>query len=176
MPEEQPGSELPGGYGAGGYVPFSYDSFARRPTQPLQPPVVLPPPKRRRRGRWVLAAIVVVLLLASIAAFFIARYVIRSTPAKTLDAFCSALQQGDYRSAYTQFSPRLQHTIAESAFAAIFSQDKVSVCTHGAGEDAGTSVTSTIHLVHVSRGVNNDVVTLTKDSSDTWRIDDIYRH
>jgi hypothetical protein len=169
MPEEQPGSELPAGYGAAGYVPFRYDSFAP------QFPAVPSPPKRRRRGRWVIAAIVLLLLLASIATFFIARYITRSTPDKTMDAFCSALQQGDYQSAYAQFSPKLQHIITESAFAAIFSQDKVNLCTHGTAGEAGTSVTSTIRLLHVSQGVNNDVVTLTKDSSDTWKIDDIYR-
>ncbi|HEU0000067.1 MAG TPA: hypothetical protein VFQ36_04165 [Ktedonobacteraceae bacterium] len=131
-------------------------------------------PARKRRGRWIMVGILVVLLV-SIPTFFIVRYITRSTPDTTLDAFCNALQQENYPSAYARFSARLQRTISETTFVGIFSQDKVNACTHGTTDDAGTSVTSTIKFVHASRGVNNDIVTLTKDSNDSWQIDDIYR-
>ena len=128
-----------------------------------------------RRGRWIIVGMLVVLLLVSIPSFFIVSYITRSTPDKTLDAFCNALQQEDYQSAYAQFSTRLQRTISEAAFAAVFSRDKVSACTHGTSDDTGNSVTNNMKLVHASKGVNNDIVTLTKDSNENWKIDDIYR-
>ena len=131
--------------------------------------------REERRGRWIIMGILVALLLLSIPTFFLVRYIARSTPDKTLDAFCHALQQEDYQSAYAQFSTRLQRTISEAAFATIFSRDKVNVCTHGTSDDVGNSVTNNMKLVHASKGVNNDIVTLTKDSSDNWKIDDIYR-
>ena len=117
----------------------------------------------------------VVLLLVIIPTIFVANYINRSTPDKTLDAFCSALQQQDYQSAYAQFSTTLQHNVSETTFASAFSQDKVVTCTHGSSDDSGTSVTSTLKLIHAPDGINNDNVTLTKDSNDTWKIDDISR-
>ena len=155
MSQEVPGNGFPEGY---------------------RPYAAMPPaPVRRRRGRWVVVGVLVALLILSIPTFIIVRYITRSTPNKTLDAFCTDVQKGDYQSAYDQFSTRLQHTVAEAAFAAILANDRVSACTHGAADEASTSVTNTLKLVHVSKGINSDIVTLTKDSNDTWKIDDIAR-
>lgn len=169
MPEERQGNEFPERYAPSEYIPFRSDTLAPRYA------AMAPPPARQRRKRWLIVGILVALLLLSIPTFFIVRYITRSTPDNTLDAFCNALQQENYPSAYARFSPRLQHTMPEATFASIFSQDKVNACTHGTTGDAGTSVTNTIKLVHASKGVNNDIVTLTKDSNDSWKIDDIYR-
>jgi hypothetical protein len=185
MSQEGPGHELPEGYGPARYIPSSYESFGPpwpqpRPQPPPLPPypqytVMPPPPKRRRRGRWIVVALLVVLLVVSVPTFFLVRYITRSTPNKTLDAFCTAVQQGDYQSAYDQFSTRLQQTVSEARFASVLSKDKVNACMHGTTDDTGTSVTNTMKLVHVSKGVNNDIVTLIKDSNGTWKIDDISR-
>lgn len=169
MPEERQGQEFPERYAPSEYIPFRSDTFTPQYSG------MAPLSARRQRGRWIMVGILVALLLVSIPTFFIVKYITRSTPDTTLDAFCNALQQENYPSAYAQFSARLQRTISETTFASIFSQDKVNTCTHGTTDDAGTSVTSTIKLVHASRGVNHDIVTLTKDSNDSWQIDDIYR-
>jgi len=131
--------------------------------------------QRSRKGRWITLSILAVLLLAAVASFFVMRYVSRSTPDKTLDAFCNDLQQADYRSAYDQFSAKLQRTVSEAAFAAALSQDRVIVCTHGTTGDSASSVTNDLKLVHASKGINNDIVALTKDSNNDWKIDDIYK-
>ena len=200
MPEELQGDELSQGYGPPKpipYVPYasspqlpgvpSYTGSGEANALPPVPPVRSSPPqvsivsggssvqKRSRQGRWITISILAVLLLAAVASFFVIRYVSRSTPDKTLDAFCNALQQADYRSAYDQFSANLQHTVSEAAFAAALSQDKVTACTHGTTGDSANSVTNDLKLVHASKGINNDIVTLTKDSNDDWKIDDIYR-
>ena len=141
-----------------------------------RPYAAMPPaPVRRRRGRWVVVGVLVALLVLSIPTFFIVRYINRSTPNKTLDAFCADVQQGNYQSAYDQFSTRLQRTVSEASFASILAKDRVNACTHGTTGEAGASVTNTLKLVHVSKGINSDIVTLTKDSNDTWKIDDIAR-
>jgi limonene-1,2-epoxide hydrolase len=171
MSQELPDNKLPVGYGPWMDIPAG--DYGSTPRYPVMPPLQIQ--KRRLSGRWMIVGILVALLLVSIPSFFIVSYITRSTPDKTLDTFCSALQQEDYPSAYAQFSTRLHRTISEAAFAAIFSRDKVNACTHGTSNDAGNSVITTVKLVHASKGVNNDVVTLTKDSSDNWKIDDIYR-
>ncbi len=200
MPEELQGDELSQGYGSPKpipYVPYasspqlpgvpSYTGSGEANALPPVPPVPSSPPqasivsggssvqKRSWQGRWITISILAVLLIAAVASFFVIRYVNRSTPDKTLDAFCNALQQADYRSAYDQFSAKLQHTVSEAAFAAALSQDKVTACTHGTTGDSANSVTNDLQLVHASKGINNDVVTLTKDSNGDWKIDDIYR-
>ncbi len=174
MSQEVPGNEFPE-YGPARYIPPGYDSFAPFPPPPRQYAVPPPVPKRRRRGRWIVVGMLVALVIVSISTFFVVRYITRSTPNKTLDTFCAALQQGNYQSAYDQFSTRFQHTVSEASFAAILSKDKVNACTHGTTDDTGASVTNTMKLVHVSKGVNNDIVMLTKDSNDAWKIDDISR-
>lgn len=200
MPEELQGDELPEGYGLP--EPIPYIPYTPSPQSPGFPPptgsgepgafphvqLTLSPPqstptvsdsslarKKNRHGRWITISIIAVLLLASIASIFVIRYVNRPTPNKALDAFCNALQQGDYRSAYDQLSAKLQHTVSEAAFAAILSQDKVTACTHGTPGDSGNSVTTDLKLVHASRGINNDIVTLTKNNNNDWKIDDVYR-
>jgi hypothetical protein len=196
MPEERWGEGFPEGYRPSepipyrppqwqpGVPPFAGPGGANPPpfpaTQPYPPPMSFapgaPPVRRRSRaGFWILISVLVVLVLASVASFFVIRYINRSTPDKTLDAFCNAVEQADYPSAYEQLSARLQHTISEAAFAAAFAQDRVTACTHGTTGDSGSSVTNNLKLVHASKGINNDIVTLTRDSNDEWKIDDIYR-
>ena len=150
------------------------------PVPPFLPPSMPAPGSTptRRRGRrrlWIITSVIAVLLLISITGFFVIRYTNRPTPGKTLDVFCNALQGEDYLSAYDQFSKKLQRTVSETAFAMLLSGDKVIACTHGIPNDSGSSATTGLKLVHVSRGINNDVVTLTRDSNDDWKIDGVYR-
>ncbi len=132
------------------------------------------PAKSRRRG-WILAGTLAILVLASISSFLLIQYVNRSTPDKTLDAFCRDLLQADYRSAYDRFSAKLRRVVSEEAFAALLSQDRVTACTYRITGNLGDSVVSQLKLVHASRGSNTDIVTLIKESDGTWTVDDISR-
>ncbi len=150
------------------------------PVPPVLPPSMPAPDSTpaRRRGRrrlWIITSIIAALLLISITGLFVIRYTNRPTPGKTLDVFCNALQGEDYLSAYDQFSKKLQRTVSETMFASLLSQDKVIACTHGPTNDSGRSTTTGLKLVHASKGINNDVVTLSRDSNNDWKIDDIYR-
>lgn len=200
MSEERQGDEVSDGYGVSEPIPYvPYASPLQHPGPPLSidsdernfllpVPSVLPssPPtstvsggtpaqRKGRRRLWITASIIATLLLASISCLLVIRYVNRPTPNKTLDTFCNALQREDYRSAYDQFSEKLQHTFSEATFATILSRDKVTACTHGTPDDSGSSTTTNLKLVHASENINNDVVALTKDSNNDWKIDDIYQ-
>jgi hypothetical protein len=184
MSEELQRSEFPEKYGAPqanpslGYIPFP--PFPQFPDIPPSTDLgevnpLLSVQKKSWRKRWITITLLTVFVFASVASFLVIRYINRSTPDKTLDTFCNALQHADYQSAYNQFSAKLQQTISEAMFAATLSQDRVIACAHDTTGDPGNNVTNTLKLVHASKGINTDIVTLTKDSNNDWKIDDIYR-
>jgi hypothetical protein len=143
-------------------------------TEPI--PAIPPIPRKRLPRLWILlGGVVVLLLLSSAVTFAVVSYINRSTPTKTLDAFCNALQREDYPTAYGQFSKQLQSKLDETVFANVLSQDKVVSCTHGMAAESGASTTTSLKLVHTSQGVNNDMVTLTKQTNNEWKINDLQR-
>ncbi|HLZ56876.1 MAG TPA: hypothetical protein VKR06_08005 [Ktedonosporobacter sp.] len=130
-------------------------------------------PKKGRRGLWITLASLLTVLLLSVGGFFAYLYISRSTPVKTLDGFCQALQQGNYQQAYSAFSKKFQGALSEPRFADVLSQDKVVKCTYGTTNEASNSMTTDLKLVHNSHGINNDIVTLVKDETNTWKISDV---
>jgi hypothetical protein len=188
MSEEPPGDILPEGYEIEPlpYIPPQQTppAMETRSSKDTPSPVssVVPSPpgsetipaqKKSRRTFWLASGIIGVLLL--IAATIVVIDINRSTPDKTLNTFCSALQGGDYHTAYDQFSQKLQGAISEAAFARIFAQDKVTGCTYSAINETESSATAGLELVHASRGMNRDGITLAKDEKNDWKIDDFYR-
>lgn len=142
--------------------------------QPL-PPVAAQSSKRNNIFWFAMGALsmLVLGLILSTSAYFIATSVNRSTPMKTLDAFCDSLRVENYEAAYENLSRKFQNTLTEADFEHLLSQDRVVGCTHG-NADESRSVTSTnLKLVHASQGINNDIVTLTKDTNNTWKINDL---
>jgi hypothetical protein len=142
--------------------------------EPSLPVVSMHIQKKSRRGLWI-AMSVIALLLVSISSFFTIRYINRSTPDKTLATFCSALQQQNYQSAYSQFSQKLQKTFSESTFASNFSQDIVTACTYTPTRSNGNRVSTNMKIAHDYAGTNNDVIILIANSDQVWKIDDFYR-
>jgi hypothetical protein len=134
------------------------------------------PHKKRRLALWLsLGSICAVLVIAALS-FFTYLYINRSTPVKTLDAFCTALQKEDYQTAYNTFSKKFQGNISEADFAGLLSQDKVVLCTHGTTDDSSSSASTNLKLVHDSKGVNDDIVTLIKDADANWKINDVKKN
>jgi len=138
-------------------------------------PVPEPALSKKRGPRWILLAFLLLLMIiVASSAFALSSYINRSTPQKTLDTFCSALQREDYKTAYIQLSSTMQSNFTESQFTGLFTSDKVANCRHGPVSGAGTSTTTSLQLVHhVSGETNNDRVTLTKDGQGQWKIDDL---
>jgi hypothetical protein len=135
----------------------------------------LPPDQLQQRKFWFGLGLALALLLLVLAATATYRYVNRPTPQKTLNTFCSALQNENYQEAYNQFTPTLQGQFSERDFSQVLARDKVVACTHGAVSDSSNMISTTLKLVHKSRGVNSDMVFLTKDNQDAWRINDLQR-
>ncbi len=142
---------------------------------PSNTTLTAPPRKKQRLWLWLSIAALFV-LVAGVSSFMLLSYLNRSTPARTLDTFCTALQQGKYQTAYDQFTPSMQTNFTEPQFATLLSSDSVAVCSHGAVSENGTSTTTDLHLYHSkSKGINNDRVVVIKDSHNQWKINDIQK-
>src|SRR5271157_2093338 len=123
--------------------------------------------RRNRRLIWIGLGLLVVIALAVVGYIFFTR----STPEKTLDAYCSALLGQDYLTAYHQLSTSLQGGETESEFAHILeAQGKITSCTHGSANISGA--TSQVDLVFASSSgqSSNSTVTLIQDNGNTWKI------
>ncbi len=160
----------------------TYAYYSQNTAMPPQPEVnedvpVDPPSSKKKRGRWLPIGIaILILLVVGASTFAFVSYLNRSTPTKTLDTFCSALQDGKYQTAYDQLTPTMQTNFTESQFATLLSSDSVAKCTHGMASENGASTTTDLHLYHkVSKGMNNDKVVVTKDTHSQWKINDIQK-
>ena len=116
--------------------------------QPAQPYVYPPavPPKRSNKTLFIILGSVVggIVLLCILASVIV--YVARSTPNKTLNAYCDALKSGDYQTAYNQYSSGIQTEESEAQFASAFTSTNVKVtgCTVSNTSDDGTVGTGTM--------------------------------
>jgi limonene-1,2-epoxide hydrolase len=92
-----------------------------------------------------------------------------SLPAKTLNTFCTALQQKDYQTAYNQLSSTRQNSYSESQFADTYKV--VTSCNGGSITLANSHVTA-ITTIGVSSGQTAPFTTyLITDNTGTWKID-----
>jgi hypothetical protein len=134
-------------------------------------------PGRTRRRRWFWPGLLIGLALLLIIAggCITYAYVNRPTPQKTLEAFCAALRKENYREAYGQFTPALQGQFSEQDFALAIARDKVVGCSYGIVAEGSSPTRTNLKLVHKSTGVNNDLVFLTKDRENSWKINDLQK-
>ena len=162
------------------YAQYEQTTTTTPPAQ-LNEPLVANPfiatTSAKKKRRWLPITIVILtILIVGASAFALVLYLNRSTPTKTLDTFCTALQDGKYQTAYDQLTPAMQTNFTESQFATILSSDSVQRCSHGTVNENGTSTTTDLHLFHkTSGGTNNDKVIVTKDSHNQWKISNILK-
>ena len=153
-PEDQQPDDTP-------FIPADYDG-------PI--PGYVPVEQVRRRNRRFLfigLGLLVVIALA-VGGYF---YFTRSTPEKTLDAFCNAMQVQDYQTAYNQLSASLQNRETELEFAnTSLAGGKVSACTHSSANATRNQTTAKVTLVTGSGLRSNTIVTLMADSGNTWKL------
>lgn len=141
-------------------------------------------PRRRGRAGLIIGLIVLILIILG-GAFAAFAYVNRSTPTKTLQAYCTALQNNDAHGAYILLSTRAQGQENEQTFTQRFAQTEEALrsplvgglksCTVSNVQENGAGATGTITLA-----VNNTSatvplnVTLVKESSGlfgSWKMD-----
>lgn len=147
------------------------------PGEPVDSTAAGIPAKKSRKGLWISLAIIgaLVVILIPVATFQILAYVNRSTPVKTLDTFCDALLHENYGTAYSQLSANMQTQLPENDFAGTLSMDKIVACRHGSADESSPRASTNLELIHSSQGVNRDVVFLSKDKNNYWRIDDLQK-
>jgi hypothetical protein len=130
------------------------------------PPVQ--PGKKSRRGLWITLAVILAVLVAACSAII---FVGRSTPSKTLDAFCSAIKSQDYQTAYNQLSQLRQTRIKEQEFAGLFS--RFSSCTYGTINESDPNATTPMTFFGTAGGSLNGQADLVQEGGTTWKIDAI---
>ncbi len=124
---------------------------------------------RRRDRRFILIGLGLLVVIAlSVGGYF---YFTRSTPEKTLDAFCNAMQGQNYQTAYNQLSNSLQNRETELEFANTSrAGGKVSTCTHSSANTTNNRATANMRLVTGSGQTSSSIVTLMADSGNIWKM------
>ncbi len=145
------------------YAPLAYG-------QPGIPGYAPPaqPRKKSRRGLWITLAVILAVLVVACGAII---FVGRSTPSKTLDAFCSAIKGQDYQTAYNQLSQFRQTRIKEQDFASLFSH--FSSCTYSAISESDPQATAPMTFFGTAGGSLNGQADLVQENGTTWKIDAI---
>jgi serine/threonine protein kinase len=129
-----------------------------------------PPRKKSRLMLWIGLIVLVVVLLAG-GGVFAYLDLLASTATKTLDAFCSGLQGKNYQNAYNQFSVDYQAKNSESTFQKDYAA--ATSCTHSSATTSGGNTVSTVTLAPAASYPWTYQMTLVKDSSGTWKIDNV---
>ena len=125
----------------------------------------------RRRLYLALVVIAAILLISSL----IALVATRSTPDKTLAAFCGALLAGDGQLAANQLSTRLQSQQGSLLIASLV-VTKITTCAHTPAIIKGSSATATLIITFppnsgIVAGQNKTLVTLIQEVNGAWKID-----
>ncbi len=157
------------GYPQQPYAPqadqFGFPNYAAAPAQAQ---------RKSRRGLWI-GLIVIVLLVAGGVGGYV--YLNRSTPTKTLQAFCTALKNNDPQGAYNQLSARVQSQTTEQGFAQEIQQFNnpllggIKDCTVSNVQENGSTASGTITLtfnkVNTPVNLDNNLV----NENGTWKVD-----
>src|ERR1700693_528954 len=124
---------------------------------------------RRRDRRFILIGLGLLVVIAlSVGGYF---YFTRSTPEKTLDAFCNAMQGQNYQTAYNQLSNSLQSSETELEFAnTLRANGKVNTCTHSSTKTTNNKATANVTIVNRSGQASSSSITLTADSGNIWKL------
>ena len=159
------------------------DYLEQSSTQSAYSPSDLPPaldqggmPQRpgKRMGLWIAIAIVVILVAGS--AWGTYSYINRSTPTKTLQAFCTAFQKGDAQELYNLLSKRTQVETSIDNLKAVFGfleyAGGVQNCTVDNVRENGSTATGnvTMNLKGGKPGLPYPQHLINEEG--TWKIDD----
>ncbi|MGZ3628726.1 MAG: FHA domain-containing protein [Ktedonobacteraceae bacterium] len=128
-------------------------------------------PSTRSHRKIVLSVLLVSLVLLGVTAFSAFEYLNRSTPEKTLDDFCNALQSKDYVSMYEQLSNKVQQFGSEKLIAENMSN--VNDCTYTISKESESMTSAKLTFIGLSGQRINGTIILIKDNNSTWKIADL---
>ena len=159
-PQQPPWAAAPGQYGAPGF----------------QAPAAQAP-KKRRTGLIIGIVILLLLVVGGIGGYL---YLNRSTPEKTLTAYCTALQNSDAQGVFNQLSAHAQTQTSVQRISQGFQIldapqiGGVKGCTFSNVQQSGSTATATLVLTAGANNASNPPLTTTDklvNENGTWKID-----
>jgi FlaG/FlaF family flagellin (archaellin) len=133
---------------------------------------------QRRKGRiglWIAIAVVVLLVVAG-STWGAFSYVNRSTPTKTLQAFCTAFQKGDAQGLYNVLSKRAQAQASVDKLKAVFSfleyAGGIENCTVGNIQENGSTAIGNVTMNLKGSKPGQPYPERLINEGGTWKIDD----
>jgi len=172
-PYQQP-PLLYGGYEAAAPPPYT-------PPPPIYPQPAYPQPaypqpgsypRKSRAGLWIGLAVLLLLLLGG--GGFLAYTQVRSTPQKTLAAYCDGWKTGNAQEIYNQLDTSQQARVSVSEVQRVLDSIKqtggVTECTVSGVQQTGSSATGIVTLSAGSGRSASETDTLIEENG-TWKID-----
>lgn len=131
-----------------------------------------PAPKKSRAGLWI--GLIVLLLVLVVGGGVLAYTQLRSTPQKTLAAYCDGWKTGNAQEIYNQFdaAQRAKGTVAQvqQVLDSIKQAGGVTDCTVGNVQQNGSSATGVVTLSAGNGKSASETDTLIQENG-TWKID-----
>lgn len=182
-PPEQPGHSYAENIPRQGYQPtqpiYSPEQPGYAPTlyaqaQPGYPPITVP--GNRHSGLWIaLTAIALLLLVAAGGAYYY--FLVRSTPQKTLQSYCSAIKSDDAQALYNTYSSaaQAQTTVAQlqqGLRLVEFLSGGIEDCTVDANsiQENGTLATGAVTFKLSDNRSSSTTIHLV-DESEQWKVE-----
>jgi len=135
----------------------------------------LPTPKTSRASRWIALVIVLLLIIAGSAAYYY--FQVRSSPQKTLQAYCAAFESNDAQGLYNTLSTSSQAQTSVSKIQTtlrlfdLVTGGGIKTCTVDSTQETGSTATGTVTLV-ANTNHSGDTTLHLVDENGTWKIDD----
>lgn len=160
---QQPGPQQAGGFGQPGYPPaggFNQPGY--------------PQPKKSRAGLWIGLIILLVVIIGGIGGFVYIQN--RSTPEKTLQAYCTALQNNDAQGIYNTLSSTSQEKTDVSQLSKGLQLVKLLTggfsCTYANVQQSGSTATATLTLTPLARGRASSRTVHLVNENGQWKMDE----
>jgi pSer/pThr/pTyr-binding forkhead associated (FHA) protein len=131
--------------------------------------------RKRRVGFWIAVAVVVLLVIAggTWGTFY---YTNRSTPTKTLQAFCTAFQNGDAQGLYDILSKRTQAQASVDKLKAVFSflagAGGIQSCTVSNVQESGSMATGDVTMNLKGSKSGQPYPEHLVNEGGTWKVDE----
>ena len=157
-------------------------------SQPGQTDITAPgrtvkPARKSRLGLWI--ALILVALIIIIAAAGAYYFVNRSTPTKTLQAYCDAIKTNNAQEAYNQLSSRVKSQTTQQEFTTSFNNAErllnlplvggISDCTVSNVQENGSSATGSIVITVKNGSRSTPVEASLLNENGTWKINNSSR-
>jgi hypothetical protein len=171
----QPGYPAPGGYSQPGYPPQgSYGQPGYPPAAPNFNQPGYPPKKKSRVGLWIGLIIVLLVIIGGIAGVVYIQN--RSTPAKTLQAYCTALQNNDAQGIYNTLSSASQARtdvpkLSQGLQLIKLLTGGISGCSYTNVQENGNTATASLTLTPVRGRASTGTIHLINENGQ-WKLDE----